>query len=101
MLAVKHYKVIISNEDEVISHKIYNTTNFIFEHSDYHLNSTFIINITVTVINIKGQRSNSTVTTKTIGIQNMISSKYMDSNVQCHVASYILYMSVTTNDKVL
>ena len=89
MLAVKHYEVIISKEpDEIISHKIYNTTNFLFEHSDYQFNPTFIISITV--INIKGQRSNSTVTTKTIGIQNMISSKYMDSNVQCHVASYIL-----------
>ena len=86
MLAVKHYEVIISNEDEIISHKIYNTTNFLFEHLDYQFNSTFTISITV--ISIKGQRSNSTVTTKTIGIQNMISSKYMDSTVQCHVATY-------------
>ena len=74
MLAVKHYEVIISNEDEIISHKIYKTPNYLFEHSDYQFNSTFTINITV--INIKGQRSNSTVTTKTIDIQNIISSKY-------------------------
>ena len=75
MLATKHYDVRISIEDEVISHKIYNTTNFLFEHSDYHLSFTF--NISITVIDIEGQRSNSTVITKTIGIQNITSSKYM------------------------
>ena len=64
MLAVKHYDVRISNENEAISQNIYNTTNFLFEHSEYHLNFTLIINITV--IDIKGQRSNSTVITKTI-----------------------------------
>ena len=81
MLAVKHYEVIISNEDEVISHRNYNTTNFLFEISDYHLSSsTFTINITV--IDVKGQRSNSTVITKTIDIQNMISSKCMENTVQ-------------------
>ena len=75
MSAVKHYDVRISNKDEVVSQKLYNTTNFLFDHSDYHLNFTLIINITV--IDIKGQRSNSTIITKTIGIQNIISSKYM------------------------
>ena len=80
MLAVKHYEVIVSNEDEVISHKIHNTTNFLFEHSNYHFNSTFIINITV--IDNKGQRSNPTVITKTIGIQNMTSSKCTDNTVR-------------------
>ena len=75
MLTTKHYDVRISNEDEVISHKIYNTTNFIFAHSDYHLS--FTININITVIDIKEQRSNSTVITKTIGIQNKTSSKCM------------------------
>ena len=80
MLAVKHYEVIISNEDKVISHRNYNTTNFLFEISDYHLSSTFTINITV--IDVKGQRSNSTVITKTIGIQNTISSKCMENTVQ-------------------
>ena len=80
MLAVKHYEVIVSNEDEVISHRNYNTTNFLFEISDYHLSSTFTIDITV--IDVIGQRSNSIVITKTIGIQNMISSKCMENTVQ-------------------
>ena len=76
MLAVKHYDVRISNKDEVISQNIYNTTNFLFEHSEYHLSFIFIISIMV--IDIKGQRSNSTVINKTIGI---ISSKYNFINV--------------------
>ena len=76
MLAFKHYDVRISNKDEVISQNLYNTTNFLFEHSEYHLSFTFIISITV--IDIKGQRSNSTVINKTIGI---ISSKYNFINV--------------------
>ena len=75
MLAVKHYDVRVSNKDEVISQNIYNATNFIFEHSEYHLH--FTLNINITVIDIKGQRSNSTIITKTIGIQNIVSSKYM------------------------
>ena len=75
MLAVKHYDVRISNKDEEISQNFYNRTNFLFEHLDNRLNFTLIMNITV--IDIKGQRSNSTVITKTIGFQNIISSKYM------------------------
>ena len=75
MLAVKHYDVRISNKDEEISQNFYNRTNFLFEHLDNRLNFTLIINITV--IDIKGQRSNSTAITKTIGFQNIISSKYM------------------------
>ena len=75
MLATKHYDVRISNKDEVISHKIYNTINFLFEHLNYHLSFTF--NISITVIDNEGQRSNSTVNTKTIGIQNKTSSKCM------------------------
>ena len=76
MLSVKHYDVGISNKDEVISQNIYNTTNFLFEHSECHLSFTFIINITV--IDNKGQRSNSTIINKSIGI---ISSKYNFINV--------------------
>ena len=70
MLATKHYDVRISNEDEVISHKIYNTTNFIFEHSDYHLSFTF--NISIAIIDIKGQGRrviHHYFIIKTIGIQ--------------------------------
>ena len=99
MLATKHYDVRISNEDEVISHKIYNTTNFIFEHSDYHLSFTF--NISITVIDIKGQRSNSTVITKTIDIQNITTSKCM-LHIQLHASSYVcsyIIISVTTHSK--
>ena len=75
MLATKHYDVRISNKDEVISHKIYNTTNFFFEYLDNHLSFTF--NISITVIDIEGQRSNSTAITKTIGIQNKTFGKCM------------------------
>ena len=92
MLATKHYDVRISNEDEVISHKICNTTNFLFEHSDYHLSFTF--NISITVIDIKGQRSNSTVITKTIGIQNKTFSKYV-----LHIQSMqaVMYVVICNN----
>ena len=96
MLTTKHYDVRISNEDEVISHKIYNTTNFLFEHSDYHLSFTF--NISITVIDIEGQRSNSTVITKTIGMQNITSSKCM-LHIQCMQAVMYIIISVTTHSK--
>ena len=96
MLAVKHYDVRISNKDQIISQKLYNTTNFLFDYSDYHLNFTLIINIAV--IDIKGQRSNSTVISKTIGIQTKISSKCMlHTYVRTYLISYIhTYTSVTT-----
>ena len=97
MLATKHYDVRISNEDEVISHKIYNTTNFLFEYSDYHLSFTF--NISITVIDIEGQRSNSIVITKTIGIQNIIFSKCVLC-IHSIVYNYII-MFVTSHGKVL
>ncbi len=97
MLATKHYNVRISNEDEVISHGIYNTTNFLFEHSDYHLS--FMFNISITFVDIEGQRSNSTVITKTIGIQNITSSKCLLC-IHSIVYNYII-MSVTTHGKVL
>ena len=90
VLATKYYDVRISNEDEVISHGIYNTTNFIFEHSDYYLSFTF--NISITVIDFKGQRSNSTVITKTIGIQNTTFSKCV-LHIQCMQA--VMYVAIS------
>ena len=61
------YEVIVySGKDEVASEKTNNVTTFSFKHLNNHLNVTFTINITV--IDIYGQRSNSTVTVKTITV---------------------------------
>ena len=69
MLPVQHYHVrIISSEGEVISETNNNATTLMFKHLDNQVNITFTVNITV--IDIKGLRSASSVALKTI------SSKY-------------------------
>ena len=83
MLAIKHYDVRInSSKGEVLSEKVDNTT-VIFDHLDDH--STITYTVSITVVDIKGQRSIPTVTETTIGMQNItkISSK------QLHITSYI------------
>ena len=82
MLAIKHYDVrISSSKGEVLSEKNDSTT-VIFDHLDNH--STITYTVSITVVDIKGQRSIPTVTEMTIGIQNVpICSK------QLHVTSYI------------
>ena len=82
MLAIKHYDVRMnSSKGEVLSENI-STTSVVFDHLDNH--STITYTVSITVVDIKGQRSNSTVTDMTIGIQNItLSSK------QLHITSYI------------
>ena len=66
MLAIKHYDVRInSSKGEVLSEKVDNTT-VIFDHLDNH--STITYTVSITVVDIKGQRSIPTVTETTIGI---------------------------------
>ena len=82
MLAIKHYDVRInSSKGEVLSEKI-ESTIVIFDHLDNH--STITYTVSITVVDIKGQKSIPTVTETTIGIQNItISSK------QLHDTSYV------------
>ena len=65
MLPVQHYHVrIISSEGEIISAQNDNATTLMLKCLDNHLNITFIVNITV--VDIKGLRSASSVALKTI-----------------------------------
>ena len=67
MVAVKHYDVRISSIDgEIILERIEpdNATTFMFDNVDYHSFVTFKINITV--IDINGQRSESSVVDRNI-----------------------------------
>ena len=84
MLAIKHYDVRInSSKGEVLSEKVDNTT-VTFDHLDNH--STITYTVSITVVDIKGQRSNSTVTEMTIGMQYPCSKKL---HITSYVATYI------------
>ena len=73
MLPVQHYHVrIISSEGEVISVQNDNAITLMFKHLESNLNITFTVNITV--VDIKGLKSASSVVMKTIGMQNVIYS---------------------------
>ena len=76
MLTIKHYDLRInSSKGEVLSEKIDNTT-VLFDHLDNH--STIAYTVSITVVDIKGQRSIPAVTEMTIDIQNItISSKQL------------------------
>ena len=81
MVAVEHYEVRISSSDgEIILERIVpdNATTFMFDHMDDDLIATF--NISVTVVNINGQRSESSVVERNITGMHIpsISSKYTD-----------------------
>ena len=79
MLAIKHYDVIIySEEGEIIISKETdaNSVTFPMKHFKTYSNIVFTVNVTVTVVDIKGQRSTpSTVTVIISGTQNTNSSK--------------------------
>ena len=78
MLAIKHYDVRInSSKGEVLSQKV-DTTTVVVDHLDNH--STITYTVSITVVDIKGQRSAPTVTEMTIGMQNIIIS-----NKQLHI----------------
>ena len=65
MLPVQYYDVkIISSDGEIISMQNDNATTLMFEHLENQSNITFTVNITV--IDIKGLRSASSVVVKTI-----------------------------------
>ena len=73
MLEVKWYDVMISSSQSKLTSIKSNTTTLLYEYLDDSSNITITVNIVV--VDSKGQRSNSTVTMKTIYIQNTISSK--------------------------
>ena len=71
MLPVQHYHVrIIAIEGEIILAQNDNATTLMLICLDDHLNITFTVNITV--VDIKGVRSASSVVVKTIGMQIII-----------------------------
>ena len=79
MVAVEHYEVRISSSDgKIILERIvpHDTTTFTFDYMDDDL--IVIFNISVTVVNINGQRSESSVVERNITgkhIQNAVPSK--------------------------
>ena len=81
MLAINHYDVIIySEEGEIIESKEtdINSVTLPLKHLIDYSNSAFTVNVTVTVVDVEGQRSTtSTVTVIINGTQNTNSSKYM------------------------
>lgn len=75
MLEIEYYDVRInSSEGEEVSERIDNATTLLFELFNGCSKTTFTINITV--VDFKEQRSNSTITIKTICMENMICSKW-------------------------
>ena len=67
MLPLKYYYVeIISSENKTFLERNVSITAVLFQPLDCSPNITFTVNITVA--DIEGQRSNSTVTMKTIGM---------------------------------
>ena len=67
MLPLKFYYVkIISSDGGVILERNVTETTAVFQHLDYSPRITFIVNITV--VDSTEQRSNSTITMKTIGM---------------------------------
>ena len=81
MVAVEHYDVRISYSDGKILERTVpdNATTFMFDYMDDDLIITF--NINITVVDINGQRSESSVVKRNITgthIPNKVSSKYTD-----------------------
>ena len=69
MLAIKQYDVqIYSDEVKVLSVKTDNTT-LSFDHLDNSTKITYTVNITV--VDIKGQRSDASITNGSIGMPGM------------------------------
>ena len=77
MVAVKYYDVRIGSSDGEMMLEINETDNkatFMFDHVDNHS----IIKINITVIDINGQRSNSSVVERSISdVTISIASKYI------------------------
>ena len=86
MVAVKHYDVRINYSDgEIILERTVqdNAATFMLDYMDDDLIITF--NVSITVVNINGQRSESSVVERNITSMRSISSKYMD----CVVCNYV------------
>ena len=79
MLAIKHYDIIVySEEGEIIvsEETDNNSVTLPMEHLNDYSNTTFTVNVTVTVVDIEGQRSTTSTHTVIIdGTQNTNSSK--------------------------
>ena len=80
MLAIKYYNVTIySDEGEIVASGITEITSITLsiKHMNDYSNSALTVNVTVTVVDIAGQRSTTTSVTVMINAtQNMNSSKY-------------------------
>ena len=88
MLAIKHYKAIIYSEESEISKETdINSVTFPMKDLNDNSNTTFTVNVTVTVVDIEGQRSTTSIVTVIInGTQNTNSSKYV---VLCTCKNFI------------
>ena len=76
MLAIKHYDVIIYSEEGEIIEIDNNSVTFPLKYLDDYSNTAFTINVTVTVVDVEGQRSTPSTDTVIInGPQNTNSSK--------------------------
>ena len=79
MLAIKHYDVTIYPDDgEIIISKEtdVNSVTFPMKHFKTYSNTAFMVNVTVTVVDIEGQKSTTSTHTVIInGTQNINPSK--------------------------
>ena len=58
MLAIKHYDVILySNDGEISKETDINSVTLPMKHFKTYSNTAFMVNVTVTVVDIEGQRS--------------------------------------------
>ena len=78
MLAIKHYDVrIYSDEGEIVASGITEITSITLSIKHMNDYSTFTGNVTITVVDVEGQRSTTTSVIVMINVtQNMNSSKY-------------------------
>ena len=86
MVAVEHYEVRISSSDgEIILERTVqdNAATFMLDYMDDDQIITF--NVSITVVNINGQRSESSIVERNITSMHNVSSKYMD----CVVCNYV------------
>ena len=91
MVAVKHYDVRISSSDDDIMLERTVPDNAITVTFDYMADHSIItLKINITVVDINGQRSESSVTVRNISdMSNIIYSKYLCMHIYIYIYIYI------------
>ena len=88
MLPIDYYDVRInSTEHEIVSERIHDKTTFPFEYSNNHSSITFRVNITI--VDVKGQRSNSTTFIEIFG--KYVCTMYYYPTYVCYKVSVIMF----------